>query len=241
MYWRRRVIVVGVPLLIVGLVAYSCSGGGPSKPLGKAATSSTPTPPTTTGIISPSAVSTGSAPPEQSYPTGPPVSGTPAVTGGAGTGGGAGGVAAGNPLSGGAAAAIGGGSGCVLLITVHLNRTSPSGPVIYVSGQYPTFAVSVQDAGAANCRIDASGKGVVVTVTPAGSATAAWSSAVCSTVADIRELGPGDGYNESIVWPRYQSDSSCPTTNRPTVGPGTYAVAASADGVSSGSTQFILD
>lgn len=246
MYWRRRVIVVGIPLIVIALTAYSCSGGGPAKPVGKAASSSsTPTPPTTTGIISPSAMPSGSLPPEQSYPTAPPASGSAGGTGsgggssGTGSGGGTGGVAVGNPAPGGAAPA--GGSGCVLQVTVRLNRTSASGPVVYAAGQNPTFAVTVQDAGAANCRIDASGKGVVVTVSPAGSADAAWSSAVCSTAADVRELGPGDGYNESIVWPRYKSDSACSATNRPTVSAGTYQVVVSADGVTSTATQFVLD
>jgi hypothetical protein len=257
MYWRRRILLLGVLLVIVGLVAYGCSGSDSTKPVGKASASATPTPPTSSsGIIAPSATATGSAPPQQSYPTGPPASGSPGAPGmtnvaatGPGSSGGTGGVGGSGGSSGGgtgagsggAATATSGGSGCLLQVGVRLDKTSSNGPVVYAAGQYPTFSVSVQDVGSANCQIDASGKGVVITVTSVGSQSPAWSSAVCSAAADLRELGPGDGFNESIAWPRYQSDASCPTTNRPTVAPGTYAVSAAADGVSAASVQFVLD
>jgi hypothetical protein len=254
MYWRRRVLLLGVPLVLVALVAYSCSGVS-SAPLA-GPTGSAPTPVTSggsPGIIIPSNVPTGSAPPPQSYPTAPPVSGTAtatdvAATGpggngdGAGSGGSGSGTGSGSGGSGVGSAGNGaGGTGCLMQIAVHLDKSSSSGPVTYAAGQYPTFGVSAQDEGSANCRIDVSGKGLVVTVTSVGSATAAWSSAVCSGAADVRELGPGDGYSESVAWPRYQSDASCPTTNKPTVGPGAYTVSAAADGITAASVQFVLN
>jgi hypothetical protein len=85
---------------------------------------------------------------------------------------------------------------------------------------------------------DVSGKGVVVTVTPVGSATAAWTSATCAGAQDLRVLGPGDGYTDFVKWPREKSGTTCPSTQ--TVAAGSYAVTAAVNGVSAASVQFTI-
>ncbi|MGH6657352.1 MAG: hypothetical protein ACRDVE_19385 [Actinocrinis sp.] len=114
-----------------------------------------------------------------------------------------------------------------------------SGPPTYAAGQNPTFSVILHNTGTGNCLFDVSGKGVVVTVTPVGSGTPAWTTSTCAGKQDMRVLGPGDGYTEPVKWTRARSVASCPT-NPPTVSPGAYAVTAAVTGVNAASVQFTL-
>ena len=240
-YWRRRILVFGIPLVLVAFTAYACSGSGGGGGNGaKANASATPT--SSSAIITPGPVPTSSLPPINSYPvTGPTGSGTAGSTAGAGGG-----------VSGGSTSGTGGGSGsgsvggvpvgstgCVLSIAVQLDKSSTSGPPVYAAGQNPKFNVILRNSGTQNCMFDVSGKGIVVTVTPVGSATAVWSSATCAGAQDVRVLGPGDGYTDAVGWARIQSEANCPS-NPPTVALGSYAVSAAVDGVSAASVQFTL-
>jgi hypothetical protein len=237
-YWRRRILVIGIPLVLIGFTAYACSGSGGGGNGAKGGASATPT--TTSGIITPGPVPTGTLPPINSYPvTGPTGSGTPTSTaegGGVGGVGGSGGNAGGGGVNGGVSV---GSSGCVLGITVQLDKTSASGPPVYASGQNPTFNVILKNSGTQNCRFDISGKGVVVTVTPVNSTLSVWNSATCAGAQDLRVLGPGDGYTEPVKWNRQKSVTGCPA-NPPTVADTEYAVSAAVDGVSAASVQFTL-
>jgi hypothetical protein len=132
-----------------------------------------------------------------------------------------------------------GSTGCVLSIAVQLDKTSTSGLPTYASGQNPTFNVILKNSGTQNCMFDVSGKGIVVTVTPVGLSTAAWTSATCAGAQDVRVLGPGDGYTDSVKWARETSETNCPS-NPPKVAAGSYSVSAAADGVSAASVQFTL-
>jgi hypothetical protein len=237
-YWRRRILVFGIPLVLIAFTAYACSASGGGG--GKSGASANPT--GSSSIITPGAVPSGTLPPINSYPvTGPTGSGTATSTaGGGGTGGGAtggtgGGMGGGGGSSGGVPV---GSSGCILSVTMQLDKTSTSGPPAYPSGQNPTFHVILRNSGTGNCLFDVSGKGVVVTVTPVGSATAAWSSATCSGAQDMRVLGPGDGYTDYVKWTREKSGTSCPSTQ--TVPAGSYAATAAVSGVSAASVQFAL-
>jgi hypothetical protein len=233
MYWRRRILVFGIPLVLIGLTAYACtaSGGGNGAKTGASAT-----PTGSSSIITPGPVPTGTLPPINSYPvTGPTGSGTP-TAGSTGAVGGIGGVG-GTGGSGGAVAV--GSSGCVLSIEVRLDKSSAAGPPTYASGQNPTFDVILRNSGTGNCLFDVSGRGVVVTVTPVGSSSSVWTSATCAGNKDMRVLGPGDGYTEPVKWSRQESVAGCPSTP-PIVGSGAYAVAAAVSGVNSASVQFTL-
>jgi hypothetical protein len=248
-YWRRRILVFGIPLIVlIALVAYACSGQGPGP--GPNAGGVSPTSSPTGGIITPGPVPTGSLPPINSYPvTGPTGSGTPTSTSGSGGGnggaGGAGGAAGGNGGGSGSGGVGGtgsvpvGSSGCVLSVTVQLDKSATNGQAVYASGQNPTFNVILHNVGTENCLFDISGKGVVVTVTRVDTGAQVWTSATCAGAQDRRVLGPGDGATDPVKWDREISVSNCPT-NPPTVGAGSYAVTATVSGVSSASVQFAL-
>lgn len=231
-YWRRRILVAGIPLVLIGLLAYSCSGSGNSTVGAGAQSSASSTP--STGIITPSAGATG-YPPINSYPVvGPTGTASAGATGG---GGAAGGLGGGN---GGAVTGVSGSGGCLLTVTVQLDKSAQSGIAVYSAGQNPTFSVILHNTGSANCRFDVSGKGLVVTVASV-SGGQVWTSATCAGPTDLRVLGPSDGFTEQVKWSRQQAPTSCPApANTPTVAAGAYAVAASVGGVASATVQFQL-
>jgi len=248
-YWRRRILVLGIPLVLIGFTAYACSGSGGGNG-GKNGAGASPS--SSSAIITPGAVPTGSLPPINSYPvTGPTGSGAPTSTaggvngggGGVGGGGTTGGNGSGSSGSGGSGSSVGGvpvgSTGCVLSVQVQLDKTSSSGPPVYSAGQNPIFNVILRNTGSGNCRIDVSGKGVVVTVSSVADSSTAWTSATCAGNQDLRVLGPGDGFTEPVKWDREKSVTGCPA-NPPTVGTGSYAVTAMVSGVNAASVQFGL-
>jgi hypothetical protein len=246
-YWRRRILVFGIPLVLIGFTAYACSGSGGGGGNGAKGTASA-TPTNSSAIITPGPGSTASLPPINSYPvTGPTGSSTATSTAGSGSGGSSGGSGSGSGGGSGSGSGSGGSvggvpvgsTGCVLSVTVQLDKTSTSGLPTYPAGQNPTFNVIVKNSGTQNCMFDVSGKGIVVTVTPVGSSTAAWTSATCAGVQDVRVLGPGDGYTDPVKWARETSESNCPS-NPPVVANGSYTVSAAVSGVSAASVQFTL-
>lgn len=251
-YWRRRIVVLGIPLFVIALVAYACTGtsGSPqnSAAPGNGGSGSSPT-----GIITPGASETASGPPGNSYPTGPSNSGgagtgTGSASGGSGGGtssasaGSTAGTGAGSGTGTGNQGASGAAAGCALSLTMALDRTSSSGIVQYPAGTFPTFKITAVDSGSANCTLDASGKGLVVSVMPLGTTKPIWSSAVCSGASDLRVLGPGDSQTYPVEWKRWQSQgTTCPVSKLPTVPQGTYTVNAEADGVTTTAVEFILN
>jgi hypothetical protein len=234
-YWRRRILVAGIPLVLVGLLAYSCSGSGNTTEGAGSQSSASASP--STGIITPSAGATG-YPPINSYPVvGPTGTASAGATGSAG--GGASGGAGGGGGNGGSVTGVSGSGGCLLAVTVQLDKTAQNGIAVYTAGQDPIFSVILHNQGSANCRFDVSGKGVVVTVASVNSGSQVWTSATCSGATDLRVLGPGDGYTEQVKWLRVQSETGCPA-NQPAAATGAYAVAASVGGVASATVQFQL-
>ena len=233
--------MVGIPLILIGLLAYSCSGSGNTTGATGSKSSASPS----TGIITPSAGATG-YPPINSYPVvGPTASASGGATGSAGGGGGAGGVGGGGATggvgggNGGSVTGVSGSGGCLLAVTVQLDKTAQTGIADYTAGQNPMFNVILHNQGSGNCRFDVSGKGVVVTVASVDNGKQVWTSATCAGAPDLRVLGPGDGYTEQVKWQRQQSVTGCPA-NPPVVGAGAYAIAASVGGVASATVQFQL-
>jgi hypothetical protein len=122
---------------------------------------------------------------------------------------------------------------------VHLDKSGQNGPPVYQGGQDVYVSVVIHNSGSANCRFDVSGKGSVITVTPVGSTDAVWSSAACAAAADLRVLGPGEGFTETVRWLRQRAVGTCPPSAS-TVGVGSYQVTAAIDGVTAASVQFVL-
>jgi hypothetical protein len=239
-YWRRRAIVLGVPLVLILAVAYSCSGSG-SKPAAhtSATTPPTGTPSTGAGVIQPSVMPTGTPGPVNNYPPVGPSSGAagggPSASSGAGPG-----SSPGSGPTGSSGTSSGTPAGCALSLTLTLDRSAQDGSVTYPAGQDPDFVVTAKNSGAGNCVLDVSGKGIVITVTePAAGSGSVWTSSTCATSTDRRALGPGDSYQATTVWQRTWSEAGCPQ-KPPSAGTGTFVVTATANGVSAASVQFVL-
>lgn len=245
-YWRRRLVMLGFPLFVIALVAYACTGttGTPGNNAGavggQGGTGPSASP---TGVISPAPSETASGPPGVNYPGGGPTGGASGGSGSTGGSGEAGGGTGSGTGSSTAQAGLGGGSaGCALSLSLALDRTASSGPAQYPAGTYPTFKVTATDSGSANCTLDVSGRGLVVSVMPLGTTTPVWTSATCSGAADLRVIGPGDAQTYPVVWKRWEGQGdTCPVSQLPTVSPGTYTVNAEADGVTTSQVEFVLD
>jgi hypothetical protein len=256
-YWRRRIVLLGIPLFVIALVAYACTGtSSPSSNTaapggGRQSAGASPT-----GVITPGPSQTASGPPGISYPGGPTSSssgstggssgGSSGGTGSSSSAGSGSGGSSGSGSSGGTGstgqAASGAAAGCSLSLMLSLDRTSSSGPVQYPSGTYPTFKITAADNGSANCTLDVSGKGMVVSVMPLGTTNPVWTSATCSGASDLRVLGPSDSQAYSVVWKRWETQGeTCPLSALPTVPQGTYTVNVEANGVTSSLVEFILD
>ena len=244
-YWRRRLVVLGIPLFVIALVAYACTGttGTPTSDTGAVGGQVGPgAGASPTGVISAAPSETASGPPGVQYPGSGPT-GSGAAGGAAPTSGASGGAGSGSGSAGSGTAQAGlGGAGCALNLTLALDRTSSSGPAQYPAGTYPTFKVTAADSGSANCTVDVSGRGLVVSVMPLGTTAPVWTSSTCSGAADLRVLGPGDTQTYPVVWKRWEGQGeTCPVSKLPTVAPGAYTVNAEADGVTTSQVEFILN
>jgi hypothetical protein len=238
-YWRRRAVLLGVPLVLILAFAFSCGGSNPKQGTRTSATQPVSPPSTGPGVIQPSVMPTGTPGPGSYYP---PVGPSDGDTGGGpttGSGSGVGGDTGGdNGSSGGSSSTTG--AGCSLSLTLTLDRTPADGVATYPSGQDPDFVIAAKNSGTGNCLLDVSGKGIVITVTdPAVNNAPVWTSSTCAGAADSRALGPGDAYQTTIVWQRSRSEASCPQ-NPPTAGTGTFLVTATANGATAASVQFVL-
>jgi hypothetical protein len=239
-YWRRRAVLLGIPLVLIIAVAYSCSGSSPKQPARTSATPPSGTPSTGSGVIEPSVMPTGTAGPGNYYPpVGPTQSGgggsTPSPGSGSTTGAGNG---SGSNGGGGSSGSLG--AGCALSLTLTLDRGAGNGSATYPAGQDPDFVVSARNSGGGNCLLDVSGKGIVITVSnPAANNALVWTSSTCPGTADSRALGPGDTYQATTVWQRIRSEASCPQ-NPTSAGTGTFVVTVTAGGATAASVQFIL-
>jgi hypothetical protein len=242
-YWRRRIVLLGIPLFVIALVAYACTGtsGSPQNTAAPGSGSTASSSPT--GVITPGASQTASGPPGHSYPTSPTSSGSSSA--GTGTvGGGTGSASAGSTAGAGTThqAASGAAAGCALTLTIALDQTASSGTVQYAAGTYPTFKITATDSGSANCTVDVSGKGLVVSVMPLGTTKSIWTSEVCSGASDLRVLGPGDAQTYPVAWKRWETQgTTCPVSKLPTVPQGTYTVNAETGGVTTSAVEFILN
>jgi hypothetical protein len=235
-------VALGVPLVIVGLLAYSCSSPSPvTNP--KAASSPTAHPAASQSkLITPGPQVSGTVAPPNSYPvTGPTGSSSASAgaSGGAGgASGGSGGTGGGN---GGSGTLSGAGAGCVLDVSVSTDKTAANGVPQYSSGQDPTIKVTLQNKGTANCLVPAGG--VVVTVTSissTGSQQIVWNSSACQSTSGSEMAIGSNPVTVPIPWQRIDNASSCPGTSAAASGQ-LYEATASALGVTSTPAQFELD
>lgn len=227
-YWRRRIVVVGVPLVLVALIAYSCASPSPTNgrtndvPVGATAG------PSALITVGPQASSSVQA--AQEYPAiGPTASADHSADPAAG------GAAAGSATADrGTGTAADVASGCDLAIAVTTDKAA------YASGQNPVFTVSLANNGAANCIIAANG--LVVTVALRGSDGAeqpVWNSGSCQATAGSEYAVGTSPLQLTFPWSRQESLAGCPAAP-PGAPTGQYLVVATANGVSSAAADFTL-
>lgn len=233
-------MALGVPLVIIGLLAYSCSSPSPiTTP--KAGSSQTPHPSTSQSkLITPGAQASGTVPPPNSFPvTGPTGSSNPS-SGASGTAGGGGGSGTGGSTGGGNGTLSGaGGGGCDLTVSVATDKTAANGVPQYSSGQNPTVKVTLRNSGTSNCLVPAGG--VVVTVTSVasnGTQQIVWNSSACQSTSGSEMAIGANAVTVPIPWQRIENVQNCPGSP---AGTGTlYEATAAADGVTSSPVQFEL-
>lgn len=108
----------------------------------------------------------------------------------------------------------------------------------YPEGTSPTFSLSVTNAGAVSCLIDANETNREVLVSSGSDRI--WSSLDCpvAPAESLQLIEAGGRYDASIAWPRVRSAQGCPT-DLPAPRAGTYTAVATVLGVPS--ATVVLD
>lgn len=236
-YWRRRVLAVGVGAVVLALVVWlvlSLTGGSDD----------------------PEAENTAAAVDITSTTTTP--STTPVDSSAAGTGGGAGGGtgAGGGSGSGGGSGAGGGtegaspsettGSGTAVVpvaagqcpdqsLAVRVTADQPN----YRVGDEPAFTIVITNIGTDRCERDLGAGLQQVMVYSLDGETRLWSNADCfpESTADLRALEPGDQAAFSVKWSGTTSAPGCQAPREP-VGPGAFSVVGQLGGLRSTPEPF---
>ncbi|OIV37303.1 hypothetical protein BIV57_11675 [Mangrovactinospora gilvigrisea] len=266
-YWRRRIVVLSVLLLVAALVVWGLlsggSGGkdGASGPPGRKPTASITPGPTPTG----SAITTepggggGSGSGASPSPSGTAGAGSPSPlpsnhsgwNGGSGAGGSSG--SSGSTGNGGSGAQAGmGGSGAQDVaswtscssaqVTLSLRPYLAAGPAQDRFGPdtRARFLLKAVNAGGQACKIDLTPH---VTVTAKNGSTVLWDSARCAATRQTLLLGVGADatVQQLFQWAKLQSDGSqCDPAQLGRVPGGDYTVKMSLAGFGTVSTDFTL-
>ena len=214
-YRRRRLVVFGLPLVIIAVVIWlALRGSGsdtPTKP-------TTPMSPASAPVVDPAAAGDPAKDPA--------AAGDPAKDPAAGS--------TPNPTT---STAASGPQNCVaaaLAVTLQPDAAS------YGSDAKPVFTLTIANTGKVPCLVDAGDaqREVVITSGPAR----VWSSRDCST-ADTQSLqlllNVGQSDQRAVQWGRTTSVPGCPAGSN--AGAGTYSVSASLLGVVSAPTTFVLN
>src|ERR1700744_4709614 len=248
-YWRRRVLTLVAGLALLGILAWSFSGGG-GKPTHPAAASSSPA-----TSITPAAAYSGApssaGPPSGASPSGASSSGTrvnhlaglpaaertspgrgsrtPATSAAA--------TSTADPSSRPSQATVEPGGGCAASAAVLSLFTSKTS---YSSGRDPQFSVYAVSTGAQPCALAIGPAKLQVLVMSSGRIV--WPSADCAKASSTRtvKLKRGVPVTETVSWNRNVSLPGCQTlaSSAPA---GTYQVQARTGTVSSPVRTFKLE
>ncbi|WP_327230994.1 MULTISPECIES: hypothetical protein [Streptomyces] len=261
-YWRRRAVllsVVAVSALLIAWIVTTGGGGGGGK---KGTSASGGKNPTNTITPGPS----GSGPAYSQHPGGRDESGgsdagsgSGGSAGSAGSGSGDGGGdgnggsgSGGSAGSGGGSAAGGGAvaagdalpgsstlanctSGAVSLGLRSLHNS-------YSPDQTPAFELTAKNTSSADCKVDLGPKNTVLTITPADSDNAFWSSTDCPKGAGdlLFRVPAGKTITYTVTWDRRPSAAHCATPSGGTARTGTYLLEAKTPGYGKLQASFVL-
>lgn len=209
-YWRRRAIVLGGLLLVILLIAYSCSGSnvsnasaqksrGPASPAVKVSSK----PPTIS--TSPSVQPTPSAPPSGTPVTGPSTpSADPSVS-----------VAGGVPTC----------TDDQIRVTPVISSTSASTSSLVHGGTFD-LKLKIRNVSTTTCRRDVGSNPEELRVTQGN--TVIWSSDACARaggkVHDVRTFGPDVEIYAEVSWNSYIiTTTGCAKSSHPAPA-GTYSL-----------------
>lgn len=209
-YWRRRAFALAGALLLVGLLAWACSGGG-GRPAGAGA--------------GPTASPAGQQQTAQPTPT-PTVRATAKPTSS---------PRHPNAKHSGAAAARhkGGCSPSDLVLSLSNNGTS-FGP-----GDHPSFKLDVVNVGSGGCAFDAGPRSLNLVIMSGHDRIWSSADCARNRAAQSMRLARGVPYSRSFSWDQLRSSPGCPA-HHTTAQPGTYTATAFGGGAASPTEVFHL-
>lgn len=223
-YWVRRFVVLGIPLLLVVLVVWLVAGRGAAADDAAGAPVGAPPP---------------AGPPSSDDPaTADPAAADPAAVDSAGAKqGGAAPDAAAGPAPSPTSATRGGVAECA---AGQLALTTTAAAEAFGAGVSPAFTLSITNTGSAPCVVDSGDayRELVVTSGP----DRVWSSRDCVPAgASPRTLllAPGGSDAQQVGWSRVRSAQGCPA-DLPAPGAGTYSVSFTLAGASAAPVVFGL-
>ncbi|WP_189327594.1 hypothetical protein [Streptomyces flaveus] len=264
-YWRRRAVLVSLVALLALLITWIVtSGGGGGNNGADGSNGKNPAPSITPGPTS-SGPAISEAPggrDESGNETGG--SGGSGGSGGndgsedsgggsAGSGGADGSSSGGAGGAGGGSAGIGGGgvSGDTVPVGSSLPNCTPGAVKLtlrsvrnaYSPDEQPELELIVTNSSATDCKLDLGPKEAVLTITQAGGDDELWSSADCPTGAGsvLYRIPANDSVTRNLEWNRKASAPECATPPAGSASAGTYLVEATAPGMTTARTSFVLE
>lgn len=209
-YWRRRVLLLGVLLVVVALVVWACtrSSGAEQKPTGAAASQSSKLPTVPAETASPTPTATASA--------------TPSVTGSDASGSATPSTSESKTKSSPKPSKRNGKTLCPaddLKVTVRTDQK------FYSPKEDPKFTVIIVNLRKSSCYVDLGKKAAALTVISGKDRI--WSNADCTDRPDekLKKFASGDVYTSSVTWKRNRTAKGCPDIDA-TAKPGYYVVDA---------------
>ncbi|MFF4044439.1 hypothetical protein [Streptomyces sp. NPDC001816] len=250
-YWRRRVVMVSVVAVLALLITWIVTaGGGGGKKNTDASNGKNPVPTITPGpSSSESAIS--------QHPGGRDESSGGADTGGTGSGsdgkGDSGSAGSDGGSGGGSGSGSGGGdvgTGDALPASSSLPKCTAGAVTLslrsrhnsYSPDQVPTFELVAKNASSSDCKVDLGPKSAVLTITPADSSDAYWSSGDCPKGAAslVFRVPAGQSITYAVTWDRKPSAPQCGTPPAGSAKTGTYLLEAKTPGFGKVRASFVL-
>ena len=112
----------------------------------------------------------------------------------------------------------------------------------YSPDQVPTFELTAKNASSSDCKVDLGPKRAVLTITPADSSDAYWSSADCpkGAASMVFRVPAGQSITYAVTWDRKPSAPQCGTPPAGVAKTGTYLLEAEAPGFAKAQASFVL-
>ncbi|MGW7007443.1 hypothetical protein ACWGCW_32730 [Streptomyces sp. NPDC054933] len=242
-YWRRRAVVLGLFVLLVGLIGWTLTSGGDGTAGHKSSAHGpggrTPVPSITPG---PTTSQTGIT----ARPGGRDTSGGTGSSGGAGgadTGGGSSGASGSGGASGGNPPPLPANSSLPGCTSSQVQLKLSSVKNTYDLTDKPKFELTAVNSGGSACKVDFGSTAAVVTIVD-GSGHHVWASDDCPPTREAYPLQVPAGGSATfyVQWDRTLSVPQCASpSGAQTAASGTYQVKVTAGGIGSAQAPFALN